>query len=173
MNKESKNTLYAMFRRWAYMVVAIVAAGVLPMKPVFNFQEDKGIIYIRSFSMDKEMFYVTQTELSTGASEVVSTKSVAGLYYCARTMYYLCILCLLCFFSNKWRMWICVITAVCAGAYYILMLYYAVTITDNFYTTLYPTYMALLPAVVLQMMILVRQNVLLAEKQWNEDEEKE
>ena len=40
-----------------------------------------------------------------------------------------------------------------------MMAIYAMKITDDFYATLYPTIMAILPAVVLQMMILVQQNV--------------
>ena len=160
-----------MIRRWVYMAIAIVTAALMPTRPVFNFQDDKGIIYVRSFSMDQHTFYVTQTELATGASEVTSTMSVAGLYYCARVLLYLCIACLLCFFSDRWRMWLCIISIVCAGAYYILMMYYAMEITDNFYTTLYPNFMALLPAVVLQMMVLVRQSIARTLMERNENEE--
>ena len=52
-------TLSAMYRRWAYMLIAIAASAVMFLHPVFSFQQDKGIIYVRSFSMDQKRFYVT------------------------------------------------------------------------------------------------------------------
>ena len=70
------------------------------------------------------------------------------------------ILSLLCFFNDEWRAWICLLTAIAAGLYYVLMAIYAIRRADNFYATLYPNYMAILPAVVLQMMILTRQSVI-------------
>ena len=159
-NNEEKKALQAMFRRWVYMVIAIVASAVLSLHPVFSFQEDKGIIYIRSFSMDQETFYVTQTELRTGAEQITATMSVKGLYFCRRLMLFGCILCLLCFFSKRWRLTLALITAFIAGAYYVLMIYYAMRMSDDHYATLYPNLMAVFPAIVLQMMILVRQNII-------------
>ena len=63
VEKSRRNAIY---RRLLYMVVAILAAALLPLKPAFSFQEDKGIIYIRSFEMDQKTFYVTQTDMETG-----------------------------------------------------------------------------------------------------------
>lgn len=160
------------YRRTIYMLIAIVISALLPKFPVFSFQEDKGIIYIRSFSMDAETFYVTQTELATGAEEVESTMSVKGLYFCAKAMYAVCILALLCFFKDRWRMALCVIAATLAGVYYLLMVYYAIKITDYFYTTLYPNFAAIMPAVVLQLMLLARRDVAYHMMSLNEDEEK-
>lgn len=159
----------AMYRRWVYMAVAIVAAALLPMKPVFSFQTDKGIIYERSFSMDDRTFYVVQTELDTGKAHLVATMPVKGLRYCYLAMLWGSILCLLCFYP-EWRVWGCVFTAVAAGMYYVLMAYYAVVIAEDYYATLYPNYMAILPAVVLQMMVLTRRNVI---KQINDEVEPE
>ena len=148
------------FRRWTYMAVAIVAALMLQVKPVFSFQEDKGIIYVRSFTMDQQTFQVTQTEMATGISTVTDTMSVKGFYYCYKAMLWGSILCFLCFFSWKGRIWISFFTAVIAGSYYVLMIYYAVQISDNQFATLYPTWTAILPAIVCQMMLLVRRNVI-------------
>ena len=150
----------AMYRRWIYMVIAIAAAAFLMTRPVFNFQEDKGIIYVRSFSMTQKDFIVTQTEIKTGVAEVTATSSVKGLYYCNKALLYGCILCLLCFFSGFWRIWACNITALIAGMYYLLMIYYAIDISGEHYATLYPNIYAFLPAISLQMIIMTRQNVI-------------
>ena len=124
-------TLSAMYRRWAYMLVAIVASAFMFTHPVFNFQEDKGIIYVRSFSMDQKMFYVTQTEIKTGAQEITAVSSVKYLYYCNKAMLWGSIICFLCFFSSRWRISIAIITAFIAGAYYVIMAYYALRIADE------------------------------------------
>ena len=98
-NKADKKLFQAMYRRWIYMLIAIGASMFLLSHPVFSFKEDQGIIYIRSFSMDKTTFYVTQTELKTGAEHITATMSVKGLYYCNWAMLLGCILCFFCFFS--------------------------------------------------------------------------
>ena len=70
MTTELKNSLFSMLRRWAYMLLAIGASALLFVAPPFHFQEDKGIIYVRSFSMDQTTFVVTQTEISTNMQQV-------------------------------------------------------------------------------------------------------
>lgn len=152
-------TLHAMYRRWAYMLIAIGAALFMTTRPVFDFQEDQGIIYMRSFTMDKHFFYVTQTDLTNGAQEVTDVMSVNLLYTWNKALIWLTILCFVCFWSNRWRMWIALITAVVAGSYYFLMIYYAVVMADEHYCTLYPNIMTIFPAIILEMMILVRHNI--------------
>ena len=142
------------------MAIAIAAAAFLQTRPVLNFNEDKGIIYIRSFSMDQKTFYVTQTTLSDHVPEVTATMSVAGLYWCNEAMLWGTVLCLLCFFRNRWRILIATVTAVIAGLYYVLLVYYAIKMSDNHYATLYPNWMVIWPAIVCQMMVLTRQNVI-------------
>ena len=149
-----------MYRRWAYMLIAIAASAFLLTRPIFNFQDDKGILYVRSFSMNQQTFIVTQTEISTGASEITAVMSVKWLYYCNKAMLWGAILCFLCFFSNQWRMIIAIITAFIAGAYYVLVAYYAIEIADQHYATLSPNLMVILPAIVLEMMILIRHNII-------------
>ena len=160
--EEPKFDFSAMYRRWAYMLVAIAASAFLFTRPIFNFQEDKGIIYIRSFSMTEKEFVVTQTELATGAKQVTATMSLKGLYYTNKVMLYGCILCFLCFFSKHWRVWICNLTAFVCGVYYAFVIYYAVQMADLHYATLYPNLMIVVPAIVLEMMILTRHNVIIA-----------
>lgn len=155
-----KTALHFMLRRWLYMCIAIVAALFLFTRPVLKFQEDKGIKYVRSFTMDEKTFVLTQRPLEGETAPIDTVMSVKGLYYCNQVMLWGCILCFLCFFSNRWRGIIAVLTAVSAGVYYIFLIYYAVRISDDFYATLYPTFMAFLPAVVLQMMVMTRHNVL-------------
>ena len=149
-----------MYRRWAYMIIAIMASALLFTRPVFSFQEDKGMKYVRSFSMTETNLYVTQTELDSNISQTTAAMSVRGLYYCNQAMLWGAILCFLFFFSNGWRVRIATLTAFVSGAYYVLMVYYALRIEDEQYATLYPNLMAFLPAVVCQMMILTRHNVL-------------
>ena len=173
MEEKKRNKVRPVYLRWAYMVISVVAAALLLSHPVFSFQEDKGIIYVRSFSMDAKTFYVVQTKLDSGMEEVTETMSVAGLHYCAWAMLVTCAACILCFFSRKWRMILCILAAFLAGAYYILMIYYAIQMTDNYYTTLYPNLFALLPAVVLQLMLLARRDIAHRIMTENENEEKE
>jgi hypothetical protein len=150
-----------MLRRWIYMSIAIIAAALLGTRPVFNFQSDTGILYTRSFSMeDQKQFVVTQRELSTGAEEVAAIMSVKGLYYCSKAMLWGSILCLLCFFSYRGRMTLIFVTVAAAGLFYILMIVYAIRMTDQHYATLYPNFAAIWPAIVLQAMLLTRSNMI-------------
>ena len=142
------------------MAVAIIASALLFTKPVFNFQQDKGILYMRSFSMTQKEFYVTQTDLSNGVPYITDTMSVRMLYYCNQGMLWGSILCLLSVFDIRWRMIFALVTALLAGAYYIIMMYYAVVISDEYYATLYPNLMTILPAIVCQMMIFLRHNII-------------
>jgi len=155
-----KVELDAMRRRIVYMIIAVAASWAMFLHPVFNFQEDKGIIYVRSFSMDQKTFYVTQTDLKTGASEITATTSVEWLYYCNKAMLWGSILCLLCVFSDRIRMVIAYITTVISGFYYVLIVYYAMKLADLHYTTLYPNYMIILPAIVCAMLILTSRNII-------------
>lgn len=162
-SKEQKKEIIPlqMMRRWIYMSVAILAAYFFISRPVFNFQKDTGIIYVRSFEMvEQRSVVVTQTDIKTGASEVTDTMSVIGLHYCSLAMLWGCILCLLCFFSFRGRIFFAAATEIAAGAFYLLMIVYAMRISEDQYATLYPNLFALLPAVVLEAMALTRRNVI-------------
>jgi hypothetical protein len=163
----------AMYRRWLYMVLAIITSVVLLHRPVFSFNEDKGIIYVRSFSMTQKTFIVTQTALANGAAEVTAIMSVKGLYYCAWALIISCVACLLSIFSDRRRMGWCVLAVFIAGAYYILMIYYAMRMSGDHYATLYPNFYALLPALVMQFMLLVRRSLAKTLMANNDNEEME
>lgn len=158
--KRNKIKLKPIHWRCIYMVIAIVASMMLSIRPAFSFQDDKGIIYVREFSMDMKVFVETRTNMQTGIQHIESTMSVKGIYLCYIVMVLGSILCFFCFFSNYWRVWLCNITAFAAGIYYILIIYYAIQITDIHYTTLYPNITILFPAIVLQTMVLVRKNII-------------
>jgi len=160
MTTELKNSLYPMFRRWMYMLLAILVSAMIFKASPFHFQEDKGIIFVRSFSMDQETFTVTQTEIGTNMQQVVNTMSVKGLYYCAWGMFVTSIACFLCFFKKRWRIALCFITIGFAGVYYIFLIYYALRIEEDFYATLSPSWIVILPAIVLQLMLLIRRETI-------------
>lgn len=157
-----------LFRHFIFVLAAIVAVALLPSKPIFSFQSDKGIIYERSFSMDRHQFVVTQTDLATGAEHVTATMSVNGLYYCYLGMLLGCIACLFGFFSRK-GIKICHFVIAVAGVYYGLAIFYALRMTDLHYATLFPTITIILPAIVIQMMLLARRNILRATRNENEE----
>lgn len=148
------------YKRLVLMLIALVAAITLLNVPVFNFQGDKGVISNRTYEMDKKNFYVYQTDFETHETTTVGIVSVKGLYYCNLLMIATSILCLLCFFSDSWRIYLSLITVLLAGIYYALMIYYAVKISNEWYPTLYPNLAALLPAVVLEAMVLTRKSLL-------------
>lgn len=147
-------------RRILYMAVAIIAAALMSLEPAFSFQDDKGIIYVRSCTMTDKKVQLTQTELSTGITSVVATRSVIGLYYTRIAMLVGSILVFLCFFRNRWRLRLCILVIACASAYYILLIYYAVQLTDVFFVTITPHFTVILPAIILEMMVLTRRNIL-------------
>ena len=173
MTTELKNSLFSMLRRWAYMLLAIGASALLFAAPPFHFEEDKGIIYVRSFSMDQTTFTVTQTEISTNMQQVVSTMSVKSLYYCSWVLLATSIACFLCFFKKNWRIAICYLAMVFAGAYYILLVYYALRIEEDFYATFSPTWIVILPAIVLQLMLLIRRETVRSIRAEDTNEETE
>ncbi len=156
-------------RHFIFVLAAIVATAFLPSKPIFSFQSDKGIIYERSFSMDRHQFVVTQTDLATGAEHVTATMSVNGLYYCYLGMLFGSIACMLCFFSRRKTVKVCHFVIAVAGLYYGLAVFYALRIADQYYATLFPTITIILPAIVIQMMLLTRRNILRATREENEE----
>ncbi|MBQ7259513.1 MAG: hypothetical protein IJS57_06155 [Paludibacteraceae bacterium] len=157
MSRRDENR--AMYRRWIYMVVAILASVFMLFHPACRFLEDKGIRYIRSFSMTQTEITVTQTDLKTNADTVTATMSVKGLYYCVIAMIVGSSLCFLCFFDDKWRIILAIITACIAGLYYVLFVYYIFQIADKQFATVYPNFVVILPAIICQMMLLTRRSI--------------
>ena len=157
---EDKTKLTAMYRRWAYMAVAIIAAFLLTTGPSFTFLQDKGILYIRSFAMNQESFVVTQTELENGVEHVTGMMSVKGLYYCYLVMLYSCIAALLMMIHTRARLLLCDVAIVASAAYYLLLVIYSMRISDIHFATMAPTWRLFLPAIVLEMMALTHRNVM-------------
>ncbi|MBQ2540125.1 MAG: DUF4293 family protein [Paludibacteraceae bacterium] len=149
-----------MYKRWIFMLVAILASIVLLNIPVFRFQSDKGIISNRTYEMDQKNFYVWQTDFETNQKTLVGVVSVNKLYYCNLLIIGTSILCLLCFFSETWRIRLTLLTVFLCGAYYALMLYYAMRLSNEWFPTIYPRVSAILPAVTMEMMILTRKSML-------------
>lgn len=139
-----------------YNVIAIVASIVLLFVPVFSFIGDQGIIYLRDFVMDTRTFSIVQTELATGKVSVLISMSVRGMYYCAWAMTVVSIICLLCY-MRRWKRKLSRVVIILAGLYYVLMIYYAIKMTGTYYATLYPNLAAVLPAVIILSMRVVRQ----------------
>lgn len=156
---EEKMKATAMYRRWAYMVVAIIASLLISVSPTYSFMPDQGTFSVRSFSMTKTKVIVTQTLKDTGIKRVLATRSVAGIYVCFWAMLLGSITCFLMFYSSRIRIYSCFFTIGAAGLYYVFLVYYALRISGEQYCTLAPTWTVILPAIVLEMMILVFRNV--------------
>ena len=105
-------------------------------------------------------FVEWRTDLQTGAKHVENTLSVWGLYSCYLVMLCGSIACLLCFFDNYLRFLFCTLVILAAGVYYVLIMYYAIRISDEFYATFYPTLTIICPAVVLLAMAWVRKDII-------------
>ena len=142
------------------MLVAIIATIPMHFYPDLNFQSDKGIIYMRSYEMDQTHFRVIQTKLDNSETEVVATMSIVWLKRAKWAILGATILCLLCFFNNQWRIIISLLTIVLCGTYYIVLISYSMRISDAEFPTIYPTLITVLPAIVVQMMVLLRKNIL-------------
>ena len=157
--EENKVNRIAMYRRWAYIAIALTAVCLLRITPLFTFATDKGILYDRSFTMDLHEFQVIQTTLDTNVHQVWGTISVNGLYVLQQIMFWALIVCFVVFFPTWVRWYLSMGIAITGGAFYVLMIIYAQRITDLEYATLAPSWGAFLPAVVITMMILLNRNV--------------
>ena len=157
--EENKIRRFAMYRRLAYMAIALTAVCLMRVAPVFSFSTDKGIIYDRSFTMDLHEFKVIQTTLDTNIPYVWETMSVNGLYVVQQILFWAIIVCMLVFYPTKVRWYLSLGIAATGGVFYFLLIHYALRISDLQYATLAPTWVAFLPAVVIAMMILLNRNV--------------
>ena len=158
-SSEDKIRSIAMYRRLAYMAIAIVAAALINVGPVLSFHSDKGIQYTRSFRMDLHEFQVIQTTLDTNVSQIWETMSVNGLYVMQRILFWSCILCLLLFYPTRARWYLTFFIMAIGGVFYILLIYYALKISDMQYATLAPTWVTFMPAIVIGAMVLLNRNV--------------
>lgn len=143
-----------------YMVAAVIASCLLVSHVPLSFQGDKGIIYMRDYTMGAKTFNVVQTDLETGVKEVTESMSVRSLHYCAWAIVITSIGCLLCVSEPVIRTHLCLTAAILGGIYYLLLVYYAVRITDDYTATTYPNWAAILPFIVIHTMMAVRQETI-------------
>jgi len=146
-------------RRVIYITIAILATIPLLIKPVFTFQSDIGMNYERVYSMSMTRFTLTLTDLETGFSHVKGKQSVVGLLCCAIAMTGCTILCGVWYYRRRLLKKICNITIFFAILYYLFMVFYAMLLMDQFSATLWPNWVAFMPIIVLEMMLLVRRNI--------------
>ena len=145
--------------RLVYVVVAIIASILLFSRPVFSFQQDKGIIYTRHFEMDKNEVRVIQTGLEDHIDYVQDTRSVKALFVLGHLMLWSSVACFLLFFSPFWQRLVAFLPILFAGIYYLFAIYYAVDIIDRFFATMYPSWPLIMPAIIIEMMVLVRKGI--------------
>ena len=137
-------------------IIALIASIVLVFVPVFSFSADQGIIYLREFVMTTRTFSIVQTELATGKVDVLASMSVRGLFYCAWGMVIVSLICLLCY-MRRWKRKLSLVVVYLSAIFYILMVYYAIKMADTYYATFYPNLATILPAIVIQTMLIIRK----------------
>ena len=161
-----------MIRKWGRLVLAIVSSILLLSKPVFNFVDEKGLVSVKTYKITPRTFEMHYVNMTTGLDELVGAMSISGLFYGALAIMVGCFLCALLYESHRIRILISSITAFMAGAYYLLIGYYAIRLSQEFCLILYPNWVALLPAIVLVTMLWIRSSTVrkLMEVKQDEDE---
>ena len=161
-----------MIRKWGRLVLAIVSSILLLSKPVFNFVDEKGLVSVKTYKITPRTFEMHYVNMTTGLDELVGAMSISGLFYGALAILIGCVACALLYESHRLRILSASITAFMAGAYYLLIGYYAIRLSQEFCLILYPNWVALLPLVVLVTMLLIRNDTVrrLMEVKQDEDE---
>ena len=169
---KNKSKSHRLLLKWGRLVLAIVSSIILLNKPVFNFIEEKGIISVRTYKITTRTFEMHYVDMKTGLDELVGAMSISGLFYGALAIMVGCFLCALLYESHRIRILISSIIAFMAGAYYLLIGYYAIRLSQEFCLILYPNWVALLPAIVLVTMLSIRNSTVrkLIEVKQDEDE---
>ena len=161
-----------MIRKWGRLVLAIVSSILLLSKPVFNFVDEKGLVSVKTYKITPRTFEMHYVNMTTGLDELIGAMSISGLFYGALAILIGCVACALLYESHRLRILSASITAFLAGAYYLLIGYYAIRLSQEFFLILYPNWVALLPLVVLVTMLLIRNDTVrrLMEVKQDEDE---
>ena len=172
MAGKNKNKRNRFLLKWGRLVLAIVSSILLLSKPVFNFVDEKGIISVKTYKITTRTIEMHHVDMKTGLDELVGAMSISGLFYGALAIMVGCFLCALLYESHRIRILISSITAFMAGAYYLLIGYYALRLSQEFCLILYPNWVALLPAIVLVTMLWIRSSTVrkLMEVKQDEDE---
>ena len=168
-NKSKRDRLLL---KWGRLVLAIVSSIILLNKPVFNFIDEKGLESVKTYKMTTRTFEMHYVNMTTGLDELVGAMSISGLFYGALAILIGCVACALLYESHRLRILSASITAFMAGAYYLLIGYYAIRLSQKFFLILYPNWVALLPVVVLVTMLSIRNSTVrrLIDAKQDEDE---
>jgi hypothetical protein len=156
MEEKKKKKSYRSLRKWSRLLLAIVASVLLLNKPVFNFVDEKGLENTRTCVMTPTRFELHYIEMATGIDRPMYAMSVKGLYYGAWAILLGCVFCAFFYEIHELRIFSCLITAFIAGAYYLIMIYYAIRLSQKFCIILYPNLIAMLPVAVLLIMLSIR-----------------
>ena len=157
MNKSKSHRLLL---KWGRLVLAIVSSIILLNKPVFNFIDEKGLVSVKTYKITTRTFEMHYVDMKTGLDELVGAMSVKGLFYGALAILLGCIVCTLFYEDLEIRILSASITAFMSGAYYLLIGFYAIRLSQEFCLILYPNWVALLPVVVLVTMLWIRKDTL-------------
>ena len=118
--------------------------------------DEPGLENVRTYIMTPSRFEVHHIEMATGMDKLMGAMSVKGLYYGALAILVGCVFCALIYESHHTRILVCSIVAIMSGAYYLIMIFYAIRLSQKFFLILYPNWVALLPAVILLTMLFIR-----------------
>ena len=88
----------------------------------------------------------------------VEVGSIEGLYYMYKVLLWSLIACFLLFYHTKLRWYLSLVIVLEAAFYYVLYIYYVLNVSDSD-VTLGPTWMVILPGIVIAMMIQLNRNV--------------
>ena len=143
--------------KWGRLVLAIVSSVLMLTQPVFNFLDEKGLENFRIYKMTPHRFEVHHIEMATGIDKLMGTMSVDGLFYSALAVLIGCVVCTVFYSSHRLRILFSSITAFLAGAYYLIMVFYAIRLSQTFFLVLYPNWIAILPTVILITMLSIRK----------------
>lgn len=157
MENKRKKKRKKLIRKWVRLLLAIASSVLLLTQPVFNFPDEKGIENTRTYVMTTHRFEVHHIEYATGIDKLAGSMSVQGFFYGALAILLGCVICTISYSYHMVRILTCSITAFLAGAYYLIMVYYAIRLSDEFYMILYPNLFALLPVVILIIMLSIRK----------------
>ena len=157
MESQKKNKKLQAGLKWVRIIIAIAASVLLLNKPVFKCPDEPGLQSNRIYIMTPHTFEVHHIDMTTGLDKLMGTMSVKGLFYGALAILIGCVLCAifndeppLLFLASR-------ITAFLAGVYYLIIMYYAIQISQDFYAIVYPNFITFLPVVVLIAMLTLRK----------------
>ncbi len=157
MEKKRKNKQLKLVRKWGRLLLAIASAILLLNQPAFSFVDEPGLESNRIFTMTTRTFEMHHIEMATGIDHLIASTSVKGFFYGALIILLACVICTVFYSFHRFRILMSSITAFLAGTYYLIMMYYAIRLSQDFFLILYPNFIALLPSVIIIIMLSIRK----------------